>query len=68
MGTNGNVGIVTSVSITVINYAEPLVEEVIKAFVDVICLSHHDSMAFNGRVTDCCNSVNLQREREGNNH
>ena len=62
VGPNSNVGIVVSTTFRIINLAEALVEEVIEAFVNIICLCHQYCVAFNSRVTDCCNCVDLGRE------
>ena len=45
---NGNVGVVASTPFGIINLAEMLVKEVIKAFMYVICLCHQYCVAFNG--------------------
>ena len=60
MGPNGNIGVVANPLLGVINLAEALVEEVIEAFVDVICLGHNHRVAFNGRVTNGSNCVDLK--------
>ena len=63
MSTNGNVSIVTCALPRNINPAEALVEEVIEAFMNIICLGHHHCVAFDGRVTNGCNCINLGREQ-----
>ena len=60
MGPNGNIGVVANPLYGVINLAEALVEEVIEAFMDVICLDHNHRVAFNGRVTNGSNCVDLK--------
>ena len=59
MGPNGNVGVVTGAPLGVINPAKALVEEVIEAFMNVICLCHYHCVAFNGRVTDGYDCIDL---------
>ena len=46
VGPNGYVGIVTGAVLWVVYPTEPLIEEIIKALVDVVCLAHDDGVAF----------------------
>ena len=46
----------------VINATESLVEEIIETLMDVICLAHHNCVAFDCRVTNGCNCVDLRNE------
>ena len=62
---NGNVGVVASTLLGIINLTKALVEEIIEAFMNVICLSHHHCVAFNDRVTDSSNCVDLESEGKG---
>ena len=65
VGPNSNVGVVTGAPLGVINLTKALVEEVIEAFMNIICLSHHHCVAFNDRVTDGSNRVDLESEGKG---
>ena len=58
MGTYGNVGIVTRTCVC-INPVEPSVEKVVEALMDAVCLTHDNSVAFRGRMTDSSYSVDL---------
>ena len=62
MGSNGNVSVVASAFLWIINLVEPLVEKVIEAFVDIICLGHDYCVTFNGRMTNRSNCIDLGRE------
>ena len=62
VGSNGNVGVVASAFLRIINFVEALVEKVIEAFMDVICLGHDYCVTFNGRMTNCSNCTDLGRE------
>ena len=58
VGTYGYVGIVTW-SMNIINPAEPQVEQVIEALVNIISLCHYDCVSLKGRVTNGCYGVDL---------
>ena len=60
VGSNGNVGVVTSAPLGVINFTKALVEQVIETFMNIICLSHYHCVAFNDRVTNGSNCVDLE--------
>ena len=64
VGPNGNIGVVASTLLGIINPTKALVEEVIEAFVDVICLGHDHCVAYGGPVTNSSNCVNLGRKRD----
>lgn len=61
VGPNSNVGVITGAFLLVVDAAEPLVEEVVEALVDVVCLAHDDRVALNGRVADGSYCVDLER-------
>ena len=67
VGSDGNVGVVTGTPVLVVDPTEPLVEEVVEAFVDVVCLAHDYCVALYGRVADGSYRVDLE-EREGKQH
>ena len=48
VGTNRNVGVVSGALLGVINATESLVEEIVEAFVNIICLAHYNRVAFYG--------------------
>ena len=48
----------------VINATESLVEEIIETLMNAICLAHHNCVAFDCRVTNGCNCVNLHKRYE----
>ena len=60
VGPNSNTGVVARPFPGDIDPAEALVEELIKTFMDVIRLSHHHCVSFNGRVTNGSNCVDLE--------
>lgn len=60
VGSNCNVGVVAGSLMGVVDATEPLVEEVVKALVNVICLTHYYSVSFNGRVSNGCYCIDLQ--------
>lgn len=62
---NGNVGVVARPFPGDINLAKTLVEKIIEALMDIICLSHHHCVAFNDRVTNGSNCVDLECEGMG---
>ena len=62
---NSNVGVVTGAFQGVINLTKALVEEVIEAFMYIICLCHDHCVTFNDRVTDGSNCVDLGCEGMG---
>ena len=62
VSSNSNVSVITGAPLGVINFAKALVEQVIKAFMNIICLSHHHCVAFNDRMTDGSNRVDLESE------
>jgi len=61
---NGNVCVVTSAMLGIVNSTKALIEEVIEAFVDAVCLCHQHRVSFNGRVTNCCNCIDLKENLE----
>ena len=65
MSPDGNIGVVASPLLGDINLAKSLVEEVVEAFVDVIRLGHHHCVAFDGRVTNGSNRVDLKEGKRG---
>ena len=65
VGPNSNVGVVTGALLGIINLMKALVEEIIEAFMNIICLCHYHCVAFNGRVTDGCNRIDLGSEGMG---
>ena len=65
VSTNCNVGVVSRPVFWVVNATESLVEEIIEALVDVICLTHHHCMTFYSGMANGCNSINLDREQRG---
>ena len=58
VGTYGYVGIVTR-SMSIINPAEPLIEQVIETLMNIISLCHYNGVSLNGRVTNSCYGVDL---------
>lgn len=48
MGSNGYISIISRTMFGIVYSTEPLIEEVIEALMNVICLTHHYSMALNG--------------------
>ena len=63
VSSNSNIGVEASALLGIINPAKALVEEVIEAFMYVICLDHDHCVTFNGRMTDGSNCVDLGRGR-----
>lgn len=64
MGSYGNVGIVTRTVLRVINPTEPLIEKVIETFMNIVSLTHHNCVTFNGRMTYCSYCVYLWKNRK----
>ena len=59
VGSNRNIGVVSRPLLGVVNTTEPLVEEVIEALMDFICLTHDHRVTLNGRVANGCYCINL---------
>ena len=60
MSTYGDIGVVACAFLGNINLAKALVEQLIETFMNIICLCHHHCVAFNDRVTDGSNCVDLE--------
>ena len=61
VGTNCNVGVVSRAVFRVVNATESLVEEIVEALVDVICLAHHHCMTFDSGMANGCNGIDLEK-------
>ena len=57
--SDGYVSVVAWAVLRVVNATEPLVEQVVETLVNVVRLTHDDRVAFNGRVADSTNGVDL---------
>ena len=60
VGSNCNVGVVSRSVLLVVDSPESLVEEVVEALVNVVCLTHDHSVPLYGRVANCCYRIDLK--------